>query len=74
METYNWYFKFDSIAPWIHYVKDDVLAKNYDVNGYYLPLFPQLASPDYYMGSVVSTFGNRNYLGTFAMFVAFVCD
>ncbi len=72
METYNWYFKFDSIAPWIHYVKDDVLAKNYDVNGYYLPLFPQLASPDYYMGSVVSTFGNRNYLGTFAMFVAFV--
>ena len=70
METYNLYFKFD--ASGIHYVKEQVLAKNYDPNGYYLPLFPQLASPDYAMGSVVSTFGNRNYLGTFVMFVAFV--
>ena len=70
METYNFYFKFD--ASGIHYVKEQVLAKNFDPNGYYLPLFPQLASPDYYMGSVVSTFGNRNYLGTFVMFVAFV--
>ncbi len=72
METYNLYFKFDSIFPFVHYVKDKVLAKNYDPNGFYLPLFPQLASPDYAMGSVVSTFGNRNYLGTFAMFVAFI--
>jgi O-antigen ligase/tetratricopeptide (TPR) repeat protein len=69
METYNLYFKFD--AGGIHYVKEQVLAKNYDPNGYYLPLFPQLASPDYAMGSVVSTFGNRNYLGTFVMLVAF---
>ena len=70
METYNFYFLFDRDG--IHYVKDQVLAKNFDPNGYYLPLFPQLASPDYAMGSVVSTFGNRNYLGTFAMFVAFI--
>ena len=72
METYNLYFKFDSNLPFIHYVKEQVLAKDFDPNGYYLPLFPQLASPDYAMGSVVSTFGNRNYLGTFVMFVAFV--
>ena len=70
METYNFYFQIESDG--IHYVKEQVLAKQYDPNGYYIPLFPQLASPDYAMGSVVSTFGNRNYLGTFAMFVAFV--
>ncbi len=71
METYNFYFKFDA-QNLIQYVKDDVLAGKIDPNGYYLPLFPQLANPDYYMGSVVSTFGNRNYLGTFAMFTAFL--
>lgn len=71
LETYNFYFKFDSKGV-IHYVKDEVLKKNIDPNAFYIPLFPQLASPDYAMGSVVSTFGNRNYLGTFAMFVAFV--
>ena len=72
MESYNFYFKFD--VNGIHYVKDDVLAtpKRIDPNAFYIPLFPQLASPDYYMGSVVSTFGNRNYLGTYAMFVAFI--
>ena len=70
METYNLYFKFTGGS--IEFVKDQVLAKQIDPNGYYLPLFPQLASPDYAMGSVVSTFGNRNYLGTFAMFVAFI--
>ena len=70
LETYNFYFKFDSNG--IHYVKEEVLKKIIDPNGYYLPLFPQLASPEYAMGSVVSTFGNRNYLGTFVMFVAFV--
>ena len=48
------------------------IAKKYNPNGFIIPLFPQLASPDYSMASVVSTFGNRNYLGTFAMFVAFV--
>lgn len=72
METYNFYFKFDWNG--IHYVKDEVLARPQiiDNNAFYIPLFPQLASPDYAMGSVVSTFGNRNYLGTFAMFVAFI--
>ncbi len=72
METYNFYFMFDSRG--IHYVKDQVLAtpKIIDPNAFYLPLFPQLADPDYAMGSVVSTFGNRNYLGTFVMFVAFI--
>ncbi len=71
METYNFYFKFDA-QNLITYVKEDVLNGKIDPNGYYLPLFPQLANRDYYMGSVVSTFGNRNYLGTFAMFTAFL--
>lgn len=70
METYNFYFLFDSNG--IHYVKEAVLAKQINYNAFYLPLFPQLASPDYAMGSVVSTFGNRNYLGTYVMFIAFV--
>lgn len=71
LETYNIYFKFDS-ANLITYVKDQVLAKNIDENAFYLPLFPQLANSNYNMGSIVSTFGNRNYLGTFAMFTAFL--
>ncbi len=71
METYNWYFVLDPVYV-IRYVKDEVLAGVIDPNKFYIPLFPQLASKDYAMTSVVSTFGNRNYLGTFAMFTAFV--
>jgi O-antigen ligase/Tfp pilus assembly protein PilF len=71
METYNWYFKFD--AKYIFkYVKEEVLMGQIDPNGFYIPLFPQLANPNHGMQSVVSTFGNRNYLGTFAMFTAFI--
>ncbi len=73
METYNFYFMFDSKG--IHYVKDQVLATPTKIiypDAFYLPLFPQLADPNYAMGSVVSTFGNRNYLGTYVMFVAFI--
>ena len=71
METYNFYFKFDA-QNLVQFVRDDVEAGRIDQNGFYLPLFPQLANPDRSMGSVVSTFGNRNYLGTFAMFTAFL--
>lgn len=71
LETYNWYFKFDA-KHIVRFVKDEVLSGNIDPNGYYLPLFPQLANPSAAMTSVVSTFGNRNYLGTFAMFTAFL--
>lgn len=71
METYNFYFKFDA-QNIVTFVKDDILAGKIDPNGHYLPLFPQLANNDYSMGSIVSTFGNRNYLGTFAMFAAFL--
>jgi O-antigen ligase/Tfp pilus assembly protein PilF len=71
METYNLYFKFDAKSL-ISFVRDDVLAGKIDPNGFYLPLFPQLANNSYDMGSIVSTFGNRNYLGTFAMFTAFL--
>ncbi len=71
METYNFYFKFDAQSI-VRFVKEEVLNGKIDPNGYYLPLFPQLANRDYSMGSVVSTFGNRNYLGTFAMFTAFL--
>lgn len=69
-ETYNFYFKIDNSG--ISYVKDEVLSGVIDDKAFYLPLFPQLASPDAAMQSVVSTFGNRNYLGTFAMFTAFL--
>ncbi|MBU1107574.1 MAG: O-antigen ligase family protein [Candidatus Riflebacteria bacterium] len=71
METYNFYFKFDA-QNLVQFVRADVEAGKIDPNGSYLPLFPQLANPDRSMGSVVSTFGNRNYLGTFAMFTAFL--
>ncbi|NLF95690.1 MAG: hypothetical protein GX569_03065 [Candidatus Riflebacteria bacterium] len=71
METYNFYFKFDA-QNLFQFVRDDVEAGRIDPNGYYLPLFPQLADPKRQMFSVVSTFGNRNYLGTFAMFTAFL--
>ncbi len=70
METYNFYFRFD--ATGITYAKDEVLRGYIASEAYYLPLFPQLASPQAAMQSVVSTFGNRNYLGTFAMFTAFL--
>lgn len=71
METYNFYFKFDS-QNLVRFVRDEVEAGKIDPNGFYLPLFPQLADPKRQMFSVVSTFGNRNYLGTFAMFTAFL--
>ncbi|PKL45794.1 MAG: hypothetical protein CVV41_01980 [Candidatus Riflebacteria bacterium HGW-Riflebacteria-1] len=71
METYNFYFKFDA-QHLVSFVRDDVEAGRIDPNGYYIPLFPQLADPKRQMFSVVSTFGNRNYLGTFAMFTAFL--
>jgi len=70
MESYNLYFKLDA-ARGLAFVRDEVLAGQIDYSAWYLPLFPQLASKDYSMGSIVSTFGNRNYLGTFAMFTAF---
>ncbi|HOT30004.1 MAG TPA: hypothetical protein PLU72_17645 [Candidatus Ozemobacteraceae bacterium] len=70
MEAYNLYFKLDSVNG-ISFVRDDILAGQFDYTSWYLPLFPQLASKDYNMASIVSTFGNRNYLGTFAMFSAF---
>lgn len=70
MEAYNLYFKLDA-ARGLVFVRDEILAGSIDYSAWYIPLFPQLASKDYSMGSIVSTFGNRNYLGTFAMFAAF---
>lgn len=69
METYNWYFK---ISPEFQYATNDIFNGIIDPKATYIPFFPQLASKDYAMTSVVSTFGNRNYLGTFAMFTAFI--
>lgn len=54
METYNFYFKFDA-QHLVQFVRDDVEAGKIDNNGYYLPLFPQLADPKRQMFSVVST-------------------
>lgn len=71
METYNWYFKLDPVYL-LKYVKNEVIRGQFDPTGFYIPLFPQLANPEHGMQSVVSTFGNRNYLGTFAMFTAFI--
>lgn len=70
MEAYNLYFKIDATNG-ITFVRDEILQGKFDYTSWYIPLFPQLASKEYSMMSIVSTFGNRNYLGTFAMFSAF---
>lgn len=70
MEAYNLYFKLDA-ANGITFVRDEILEGRFDYTSWYIPLFPQLASKEFSMMSIVSTFGNRNYLGTFAMFTAF---
>lgn len=73
MERFNIYFKVDPNSGYsISYATGEILQGRIDPKAYYLPLFPQLARPDRHRGSVVSTFGNRNYLGTFAMFAAFL--
>lgn len=71
LETYNLYYRLDPQQGWV-FARDEIFSGRIDPTAFYLPLFPQLASPEASMGSVVSTFGNRNYLGTFVMFVAFV--
>lgn len=74
MEAYNLYFRCDPQAGWM-FVRDEVLASPTPIIFHeqdYLPLFPQLANRDYSMEAIVSTFGNRNYLGTFSMFTAFI--
>jgi prepilin-type N-terminal cleavage/methylation domain-containing protein len=71
MESYNWYFRLDPNQGWV-FAREEIFAGRIDFNAWYIPLFPQLANKDYSIGSIVSTFGNRNYLGTFLMFVAFV--
>ncbi|HOY67878.1 MAG TPA: O-antigen ligase family protein [Candidatus Ozemobacteraceae bacterium] len=70
MESYNIYFKLDPVRGFT-FVRDEILGGQIDYSAWYIPLFPQLASKEYAMTSIVSTFGNRNYLGTFAMFTAF---
>lgn len=72
MEAYNWYFRWDAVSGWWVFCRDEIFAGRIDYQATYLPLFPQLASKDYNMASIVSTFGNRNYLGTFSMFTAFI--
>ncbi|MBF0543413.1 MAG: O-antigen ligase family protein [Candidatus Riflebacteria bacterium] len=70
MESYNLYFRYDPMRG-IVFARDEIFAGQiYDA--FYLPLFPQLASKNYDITSIVSTFGNRNYLGTFTMFTAFI--
>ncbi|HNV71865.1 MAG TPA: O-antigen ligase family protein, partial [Candidatus Ozemobacteraceae bacterium] len=71
MEAYNLYFRWDPSHGWV-FARDEIFNGQIDYQATYLPLFPQLASPNYAMESIVSTFGNRNYLGTFTMFTAFV--
>lgn len=69
-ESYNWYFKIANGT--IQFARDEIFSGYIDPNAYYIPLFPQLADKNYSMFSIVSTFGNRNYLGTFTMFTSFV--
>lgn len=71
MESYNIYYRFDRAVGWV-FARDEIFAGQIDYTATYIPLFPQLASKDYSMMGIVSTFGNRNYLGTFAMFCAFI--
>jgi tetratricopeptide (TPR) repeat protein len=72
MEAYNLYFRWDPNLGWFRFARDEIFNGQIDYSAWYFPLFPQLASKNYDMASIVSTFGNRNYLGTFAMFAAFV--
>ncbi|MFZ2958503.1 MAG: O-antigen ligase family protein [Candidatus Ozemobacteraceae bacterium] len=72
MESYNIYFRWDVPTGWFVFARDEIFAGQIDYSAWYLPLFPQLADKNYSMMSIVSTFGNRNYLGTFAMFTAFI--
>jgi tetratricopeptide (TPR) repeat protein len=72
MEAYNIYFRWDPKIGWFVFARDEIFNGIIDYRAYYLPLFPQLASKTYDMSSIVSTFGNRNYLGTFSMFTAFL--
>ncbi|MBF0406135.1 MAG: O-antigen ligase family protein [Candidatus Riflebacteria bacterium] len=70
MESYNIYFRYDPVSGF-KFARDEIFSgRIYDT--FYLPLFPQLASKSYDMQSIVSTFGNRNYLGTYTMFTAFI--
>lgn len=72
MEAYNIYFRWDPTSGWFVFARDEIFKGQIDYSAFYVPLFPQLADPNYSMSSIVSTFGNRNYLGTFAMFTAFL--
>jgi len=72
MESYNIYFRWDPASGWFVFARDEIFKGQIDYSAFYIPLFPQLADPSYAMSSIVSTFGNRNYLGTFAMFTAFL--
>ncbi len=71
MESENWYYRWDAVQGWV-WARDEIFNGQIDYKAYYLPLFPQLADKNYNMTSIVSTFGNRNYLGTFTMFTAFI--
>lgn len=71
MESYNWYFRWDPAKGWV-FARDEIFSGMIDYQATYIPLFPQLADKNYSMMSIVSTFGNRNYLGTFTMFTAFI--
>ncbi len=71
METYNWYYRWDPTKGWV-FARDEIFSGMIDYQATYIPLFPQLADKNYSMMSIVSTFGNRNYLGTFTMFTAFI--
>jgi len=72
MEAYNLYFRWDAASGWWVFAQDEIFSGKIDYNGYYIPLFPQLATQGFSMMSIVSTFGNRNYLGTFVMLTAFI--
>jgi len=72
MEAYNLYYRFDPALGWFVFARDEIFSGSINYAATYIPLFPQLASKDYSMMSIVSTFGNRNYLGTFSMFVGFI--
>lgn len=71
MESYNMYYRYDQELGWVS-AREEIFNQGVRPDAYYLPLFPQLANKEQSMGSIVSTFGNRNYLGTFLMFCSFI--
>jgi O-antigen ligase len=72
LEAYGIYFRLDTNSGLV-YASREILNGYIDLTATYLPLFPQVMQKNGWSeGCILSTFGNRNFLATFAMFTAFI--